>query len=81
MVPCYLISGRWFSESFTSVCKTLNTLDGDPEEVNCFRNGSLLVYVSNHDQAYRLQEQKVFAGGSVEITPHNTLNTCKNIFN
>ena len=68
--PWYLVTSSQ-EDGFQKV-STLNTLDGDPEEVNCFRNGSLLVYVSNHDQAYRLQEQKVFAGGSVEITPHNT---------
>jgi len=62
-----------------AVCKTLNSLVGEPEGVRRLRNGTLLVHVSNQEMAYKLQELKVFAGVSVKVTPHNTLNTCKGV--
>jgi len=35
--------------------------------------------VANEEQAFKLRDLKVFAGVSVKVTPHNTLNTCKGV--
>jgi len=62
-----------------AVCKTLNSLVGEPEGVRRLGNGTLLVHVANEEQAFKLRDLKVFAGVSVKVTPHNTLNTCKGV--